>query len=187
MVFLLHFRPFLVVKMNLEILTALILIAGQNAQATKGKYQSGGILRLNVSTGWLDRMQQKKWKREGKGLPKEAITCVILDPHSRDRDEPQYWWPCSSKIVIAWQSVAQIMHLSISDLSSPFFLPSLLVTPAKLSDWSICEERSKLQDLMPHKIDIQNQWLAQVPKYADQVWYLKAGAPRHGTPTSGGP
>ena len=106
--------------------------------------------------------------------------------HSRDRDEPQYWWPCSSKIVIAWQSVAQIMHLSISDLSSPFFLPSLLVTPAKLSDWSICEERSKLQDLMPHKIDIQNQWMAQVPKYADQVWYLKAGAPRHGTPTSGG-
>ena len=105
----------------------------------------------------------------------EAITCVILDPHSRDIDEPQYWWPCSSKIVIAWQSVAQIMHLSISDLSSPFFLPSLLVTPPKLSDWYICEERSKLQYLMPHKIQIRYQWLAQVPKYAYQVWYLKAG------------
>ena len=127
-------------------------------------------------------MEKRNWQFGAKGhilYPVWQKVAVFIESHRKlefhhsgwYRVNPQCWISGISKfkVIIAWQSVAQIKHLSISDLSSPFFLPSLLVTPAKLSDWSICEERSKLQDLMPHKIDIQNQWLAQVPKYADQV------------------
>ena len=91
------------------------------------------------------------------------------------RVNPQCWISGISKfkVIIAWQSVAQIMHLCISDTSSPFFLPSLLFTPAKLSDWSKQRNRFEQQNLMHHRIDNSNQWRVQITKYGGQVWYLR--------------
>ena len=69
----------------------------------------------------------------------EAPPEVVSASHTSDTVEPKYLviWQLKSHLsfYIAWQSVGQIPHVG-STVSA--LLPSLLVTPAEIVDWSKC-------------------------------------------------